>query len=196
MKGSVRGTETSLSRTQGYNPPSRIGREVHGPSPNAPLRPPVPGDAPDPRGRQDHKLVEQELAHAVNASATVLTKAKLSSPEFWSRSTAVEIVNSSKVLQAETTMLLDGKHLSEFPEEEGLRFTLNSLSAELHKLDDIHRICPLTHCAEEEHGMSSVRLLKQNRQATDDLFRPLTLTAASEEMPSSYLPAPAVLTAA
>ncbi|XP_061643142.1 diacylglycerol kinase eta-like [Phyllopteryx taeniolatus] len=93
-----------------------------------------------------HKLVEQELAHAVNASATVLTEAKLSSPEFWSRSTAVEIVNSSKVVQAETTLLLDGKHLSEFPEEEGLRLTLNSLSAELHKL---HCICPLMHCAEE-----------------------------------------------
>lgn len=28
-----------------------------------------------------HKLVEQELAHAVNATALVLTEAKLSSPE-------------------------------------------------------------------------------------------------------------------
>ncbi|XP_057711626.1 diacylglycerol kinase eta [Corythoichthys intestinalis] len=97
-----------------------------------------------------HKLVEQELAHAVNASAVVLTEAKLSSPEFLSRSTAVEIVNSSKVLQAETTMLLDGKHLSDSPEEEELRLTLSSLSGELHKLDDIHWICPLMHCAEEE----------------------------------------------
>ncbi|XP_034072208.1 diacylglycerol kinase delta-like [Gymnodraco acuticeps] len=49
-----------------------------------------------------HKLVEQELAHAVNATAAVLTEAKLSSPECLSRSTAVEIVNSSKVLQEET----------------------------------------------------------------------------------------------
>nr|XP_057923019.1 diacylglycerol kinase eta isoform X5 [Doryrhamphus excisus] len=97
-----------------------------------------------------HKLVEQELAHAVNASAMVLTEAKLSSPECLSRSTAVEIVNSSKVLQAETTMLLDGKHLSESPEEDELHVTLNSLIAELHKLDDIHWICPLMHCAEEE----------------------------------------------
>ncbi|XP_061609662.1 diacylglycerol kinase eta-like isoform X1 [Phyllopteryx taeniolatus] len=96
-----------------------------------------------------HKLVEQELAHAVNVSARVLTEAKPSSPEFWSRSTAVEIVNSSKVVQAETTLLLDGKHPSEFPEEEGLRLTPKSLSAELHKLDDIHWICPLMHCAEE-----------------------------------------------
>ncbi|XP_071315200.1 diacylglycerol kinase delta isoform X4 [Trachinotus anak] len=107
-----------------------------------------------------HKLVEQELAHAVNATALVLSEAKLSSPECLSRSTAVEIVNSSKVLQAETRMLLDGKLLSESPEEEELRSTLNSLSAELHKLDDIHWICPLMQCSEEvgrETACDSVR---------------------------------------
>uniref|UniRef100_A0A3Q0RLW3 Diacylglycerol kinase n=1 Tax=Amphilophus citrinellus TaxID=61819 RepID=A0A3Q0RLW3_AMPCI len=102
-----------------------------------------------------HKLVEQELAHAVNATALVLTEAKLSSPECLSRSTAVEIVNSSKVLQAETRMLLDGKLLSESPEREELRSTLNSLSAELHKLDDIHWICPLMQCTEEDSVRSS-----------------------------------------
>uniref|UniRef100_A0A3B4C985 Diacylglycerol kinase n=1 Tax=Pygocentrus nattereri TaxID=42514 RepID=A0A3B4C985_PYGNA len=61
-----------------------------------------------------HKVVEQELAHAVNASAAVLSEAfpsKPSSPECLSRSTAVEIVNSSKVLQLETRMLLEGKLL-------------------------------------------------------------------------------------
>uniref|UniRef100_A0A8D0CWD5 Diacylglycerol kinase n=1 Tax=Sander lucioperca TaxID=283035 RepID=A0A8D0CWD5_SANLU len=97
-----------------------------------------------------HMLVEQELAHAVNATALVLTEAKLSSPECLSRSTAVEIVNSSKVLQVETRMLLDGKLLSDSPEEEELRSTLNILSAELHKLDDIHWICPLMQCSEED----------------------------------------------
>ncbi|KAM6909137.1 diacylglycerol kinase delta isoform 2-T2 [Xenentodon cancila] len=102
-----------------------------------------------------HKLVEQELAHAVNATALVLTEAKLSSPECLSRSTAVEIVNSSKVLQAETRMLLDGKLLSDSPEEEQLRSTLNSLSAELHKLDDIHWICPLMQCSGEDSVRSS-----------------------------------------
>ncbi|MEQ2309567.1 hypothetical protein AMECASPLE_000274 [Ameca splendens] len=102
-----------------------------------------------------HKLVEQELAHAVNATALVLTEAKVSSNECLSRSTAVEIVNSSKVLQAETRMLLDGKLLSDFPEEEELRLTLNNLSAELHKLDDIHWICPLMQCSEEDSVRSS-----------------------------------------
>ncbi|KAM9718273.1 diacylglycerol kinase delta isoform 2-T4 [Menidia menidia] len=102
-----------------------------------------------------HKLVEQELAHAVNATALVLTEAKLSNPECLSRSTAVEIVNSSKVLQGETRMLLDGKLLSDSPEEEELRSTLNSLSAELHKLDDIHWICPHMQCSEEDAVRSS-----------------------------------------
>lgn len=41
---------------------------------------------------------------------------------------------------------------SESPEEEELRSTLNSLSAELHKLDDIHWICPLMQCSEEVSG--------------------------------------------
>ncbi|XP_070404128.1 diacylglycerol kinase delta isoform X3 [Nothobranchius furzeri] len=102
-----------------------------------------------------HKLVEQELAHAVNATALVLTEAKVSSQECLSRSTAVEIVNSSKVLQAETRMLLDAKLLSDSPEEEELRSTLNSLSAELHKLDDIHWICPLMQCSEEADSVRS-----------------------------------------
>ncbi|KAK0155748.1 Diacylglycerol kinase delta [Merluccius polli] len=102
---------------------------------------------------KSHKLVEQELAHAVNATALVLSEAfpsKPSSPEFLTRSTAVEIVNSSKVLKAETRMLLDGKLLLDSPEEEELQTTLNSLSTELHKLDDIHWICPLMQCSEED----------------------------------------------
>uniref|UniRef100_H3CDE9 Diacylglycerol kinase n=1 Tax=Tetraodon nigroviridis TaxID=99883 RepID=H3CDE9_TETNG len=110
---------------------------------------------------KSHKLVEQELAHAVNATALVLTEAKLSSPEGLSRSTAVEIVNSSKVLQAETRMLLDGKLLAESPEEAELGLTLSNLSAELLKLEDIHWICPLMQGPEEESarsGKSSVKL--------------------------------------
>ncbi|XP_066536492.1 diacylglycerol kinase delta isoform X2 [Hoplias malabaricus] len=106
-----------------------------------------------------HKVVEQELAHAVNASAAVLSEAfpsKPSSPEGLSRSTAVEIVNSSKVLQLETRMLLEGKLLQlEAPQEEELLSTLNSLSAELIKLEDIHWICPSMHCSEEDPSRAS-----------------------------------------
>ncbi|KAF4089052.1 hypothetical protein AMELA_G00062050 [Ameiurus melas] len=109
-----------------------------------------------------HKVVEQELAHAVNASAAVLTEAfpsKPSSPEqCLSRSTAVEIVNSSKVLQQETKMLLEGKLLQlEAPQEEELLSTLNTLSAELIKLEDIHWICPSMHCSEEDSSRTSAK---------------------------------------
>ncbi|XP_030635538.1 diacylglycerol kinase delta [Chanos chanos] len=113
-----------------------------------------------------HKVVEQELAHAVNATSSVLSEAfpsKPSSPECLSRSTAVEIVNSSKVLQQETKMLLEGKLLQlESPQEEELLSTLNSLSAELLKLEDIHWICPSIHSTEEDSsrvsGKSSIKL--------------------------------------
>ncbi|XP_067300544.1 diacylglycerol kinase delta isoform X2 [Pseudorasbora parva] len=101
-----------------------------------------------------HKVVEQELAHSVNASAAVLSEAfpsKPSSPEVLSRSTAVDIVNSSKVLQQETKMLLEGKLLQlESSQKEELLSTVDSLSSELHKLEDIHWICPSMHCSEED----------------------------------------------
>uniref|UniRef100_A0A3B4BJH1 Diacylglycerol kinase n=1 Tax=Periophthalmus magnuspinnatus TaxID=409849 RepID=A0A3B4BJH1_9GOBI len=120
---------------------------------------------------KSHKLVEQELAHAVNATALVLTEAKLSSPECLSRSTAVEIVNSSKVLQAETKMLLEGKILSECAEEEELRTTLNSLSAELHKLDDIHWICPLMQCNEESSSSMKLKIIPKVKKEREKLHK-------------------------
>ncbi|XP_062371677.1 diacylglycerol kinase eta isoform X2 [Sardina pilchardus] len=115
---------------------------------------------------KSHKVVEQELAHAVNATALALTEgfpSKPSSPECLSRSAAVEIVNTSKVLQQETRMLLEGKLLQlESSQDQELRSTLNSLGAELLKLEDIHWICPSIHCAEEEvsrgGGKSSIKL--------------------------------------
>ncbi|XP_062371678.1 diacylglycerol kinase eta isoform X3 [Sardina pilchardus] len=114
---------------------------------------------------KSHKVVEQELAHAVNATALALTEgfpSKPSSPECLSRSAAVEIVNTSKVLQQETRMLLEGKLLLESSQDQELRSTLNSLGAELLKLEDIHWICPSIHCAEEEvsrgGGKSSIKL--------------------------------------
>ncbi|RXN21526.1 diacylglycerol kinase delta-like isoform X2 [Labeo rohita] len=80
-----------------------------------------------------------------------------------SRSTAVDIVNSSKVLQQETKMLLEGKLLQLEPsQKEELLSTVDSLSAELHKLEDIHWICPSMHCSEEDPsrvpGKSSMKL--------------------------------------
>ncbi|KAJ8401788.1 hypothetical protein AAFF_G00377590 [Aldrovandia affinis] len=101
-----------------------------------------------------HKVMEQELAHAVNASALILSEAfpsKHSSPECLNRTAVVDIVNSTKVLQQETRMLLDGKLLQlESPQEEALLSALNGLGTELQRLAEIHWICPIVHCSEEE----------------------------------------------
>uniref|UniRef100_A0AAY4CMW6 Diacylglycerol kinase n=1 Tax=Denticeps clupeoides TaxID=299321 RepID=A0AAY4CMW6_9TELE len=64
-----------------------------------------------------HKVVEQELAHAVNACSLVLTEAFPSKP------------SSPEQLES--------------PQEEELQSTLNCLGAELLKLEDIHWICPI-----------------------------------------------------
>ncbi|XP_036380757.1 diacylglycerol kinase eta-like isoform X1 [Megalops cyprinoides] len=102
-----------------------------------------------------HKVMEQELAHAVNASALILSEAfpsKPSSPECLSRTTVVDIVNSLKILQQETRILLDGKLLQqlESPQEEALLSALNSLSVELQRLGDVHWISPILNCPEDE----------------------------------------------
>uniref|UniRef100_A0A8C9SA10 Diacylglycerol kinase n=1 Tax=Scleropages formosus TaxID=113540 RepID=A0A8C9SA10_SCLFO len=117
-----------------------------------------------------HKVVEQELAHAVNGSALFLSEAfpsKASGADsttaLLTRTTVVDIVNSIKVLQMETKTLLDGKLLQlESHHEEALLSALNSLSAEMQKLGDIHWICPILHCSEEEvtkgNTKSSIKL--------------------------------------
>ncbi|NXF13458.1 DGKD kinase, partial [Smithornis capensis] len=71
-----------------------------------------------------HKAVEQELAHAVNASSLALSEAlsnkaagtsegfRLCAPQFLSRNVAVEVVLSIKELYAETRAFLEGKAVS------------------------------------------------------------------------------------
>ncbi|XP_058856596.1 diacylglycerol kinase delta-like isoform X2 [Acipenser ruthenus] len=105
------------------------------------------------------KAIEQELAHPVNASALILNESfsnKASTPEYLSRNAAVDIVNSVKVLQLETKMLLEGKLLQlESPQEEGLHSALNNLSNELQKVAEIHWIAHIINCTEEEGPKSS-----------------------------------------
>ncbi|NXA04621.1 DGKD kinase, partial [Sapayoa aenigma] len=63
-----------------------------------------------------HKAVEQELAHAVNASSLALNPAAqglpLCAPQCLSRNVAVEVVLSIKELYAETRAFLEGKAVS------------------------------------------------------------------------------------
>ncbi|NWV59754.1 DGKH kinase, partial [Malurus elegans] len=111
---------------------------------------------------KSHKAVEQELAHAVNASSLALSEALLSgalpleglplcAPQFLSRNVAVEVVLSIKELWAETRAFLEGKVLDSPQEEEALHGPLSVLGQELQRLLDIHWLGPIAHPAEEPH---------------------------------------------
>ncbi|NWT20627.1 DGKD kinase, partial [Vireo altiloquus] len=132
-----------------------------------------------------HKAVEQELAHAVNASSLALSslyprplgpycsRGYPSVPQFLSRNVAVEVVLSIKELWAETRAFLEGKAVSgglkstqsppgllDSPqEEEALHGPLSVLGQELQRLLDIHWLGPIAHPAEEpgfsQEGASS-----------------------------------------
>ncbi|XP_061455059.1 diacylglycerol kinase delta-like isoform X2 [Rhineura floridana] len=100
------------------------------------------------------KAIEQELAHAVNGSSLALSealpsKSSTGSPEFLSRSTAVEVSVSVKALYTETRAFLEGKLLDSPQQEEGLRHPLSAVSEELRKLSDIHWMAPVITSAEE-----------------------------------------------
>ncbi|XP_023693001.1 diacylglycerol kinase delta-like isoform X2 [Paramormyrops kingsleyae] len=100
------------------------------------------------------KSLEQELAHVVNGCSLLLEEAfssKVSSPELLSRTTVLDIVSSTKALQTETKMLLDGKQLQlESHQDDSLHTALGCLSTELQKLGEVHWICPILHGSEEE----------------------------------------------
>ncbi|NXQ44636.1 DGKD kinase, partial [Catharus fuscescens] len=127
-----------------------------------------------------HKAVEQELAHAVNASSLALREALSpkatgtsevsypSVPQFLSRNVAVEVVLSIKELWAETRAFLEGKagwvwslspQLDSPQEEEALHGPLSVLGQELQRLLEIHWLGPISHPAEEpgfsQEGASS-----------------------------------------
>ncbi|XP_005046284.1 PREDICTED: diacylglycerol kinase kappa isoform X2 [Ficedula albicollis] len=106
-----------------------------------------------------HKAVEQELAHAVNASSLALSEAlshkAAGASEFLSRNVAVEVVLSIKELWAETRAFLEGKALDSPQEEEALHGPLSVLGQELQRLLDIHWLGPIAHSAEEEGASSA-----------------------------------------
>ncbi|XP_039940218.1 diacylglycerol kinase kappa isoform X3 [Hirundo rustica] len=106
-----------------------------------------------------HKAVEQELAHAVNASSLALSEAlshkAAGTSEFLSRNMAVEVVLSIKELWAETRAFLEGKALDSPQEEEALHGPLSVLGQELQRLLDIHWLGPIAHPAEEEGASSA-----------------------------------------
>ncbi|XP_072542060.1 diacylglycerol kinase eta isoform X5 [Salminus brasiliensis] len=84
-------------------------------------------------------LLEQELAHAVNAASHAINKTHPKFPESLTRNTAIEVASTVKALHNETESLLVGRVSLQLdpPEEELLSSALQSVEVELGKLAEI-----------------------------------------------------------
>ncbi|XP_077392761.1 diacylglycerol kinase eta isoform X3 [Festucalex cinctus] len=84
-------------------------------------------------------LLEQELAHAVNAASHAINKTHPKFPESLSRNTAIEVTSTVKALHNETESLLVGRVSLQLdpPEEEQLSSALQSVELELGKVGEI-----------------------------------------------------------
>uniref|UniRef100_UPI001CD88E7E diacylglycerol kinase eta-like n=1 Tax=Solea senegalensis TaxID=28829 RepID=UPI001CD88E7E len=84
-------------------------------------------------------LLEQELAHAVNAASHAINKTHPKFPESLTRNTAIEVASTVKALYNETESLLLGRVSLQLdpPEEEQLSGALQTAELELGKLGEI-----------------------------------------------------------
>ncbi|XP_036916129.1 diacylglycerol kinase eta isoform X6 [Sturnira hondurensis] len=113
-----------------------------------------------------HCLLEQELAHAVNACSHALNKANPQFPESLTRDTATEIAINVKALYNETESLLVGRVplQLESPHEERVSSALHSVEVELQKLTEIPWLYYILHPNEDEEP--PVDCTKRNSRST------------------------------
>ncbi|XP_041127005.1 diacylglycerol kinase delta-like isoform X4 [Polyodon spathula] len=115
---------------------------------------------------QSHQNMEQELAHAVNASSKSMdvVYAKSKNTEGLNCSVVLEMVNNVKALHSETELLLAGKMcLLDPPQKEQLSSALGNVDLQLRKLTDISWLCQLLELSDEESHM--MELSKPSRSA-------------------------------
>ncbi|XP_024919450.1 diacylglycerol kinase eta isoform X6 [Cynoglossus semilaevis] len=97
-------------------------------------------------------LLEQELAHAVNAASHAINKTHPKFPESLTRNTAIEVASTVKALYNETESLLVGRVSLQLepPEEEQLSNALQSVEMELGKLGEIQWLYHILQPNDEE----------------------------------------------
>uniref|UniRef100_A0A4W3I4E3 Diacylglycerol kinase n=1 Tax=Callorhinchus milii TaxID=7868 RepID=A0A4W3I4E3_CALMI len=103
---------------------------------------------------QLHHTMEQELAHAVNASAKSMDRvyAKSKTTEGLNCNLVMEMVNNVKALYNETELLLAGKMSLQLdsPQKEELTGALANVDTQLRKLAEIAWLCQLIEPSDEE----------------------------------------------
>ncbi|XP_014894564.1 diacylglycerol kinase delta isoform X1 [Poecilia latipinna] len=101
---------------------------------------------------QFHHNMEQELAHAVNASSKAMDVVYAKSPEALSCSSVVHMVSDVKALLSETELLLAGKMSMQLdpPQQDQLNAALGSVAQELRRLSDVPWLCPVIDPSDQE----------------------------------------------
>ncbi|XP_059559560.1 diacylglycerol kinase delta isoform X2 [Myotis daubentonii] len=106
---------------------------------------------------QSHRDMEQELAHAVNASSKSMDRvySKPRTTEGLSCSFVLELVNNMKALRSETELLLSGKMALQLdpPQKERLGAALAEMDRQLRKLVDTPWLCQPMEPSDEENVM-------------------------------------------
>nr|XP_006638027.1 PREDICTED: diacylglycerol kinase delta [Lepisosteus oculatus] len=115
---------------------------------------------------QSHQNMEQELAHAVNASSKSMdvVYAKSKNTEGLNCSVVMEMVSNVKALHNETELLLAGKMCLQLdpPQKEQLTSALSSVDQQLRKLADISWLCQVIEPSDDEAHME---FAKRSRSA-------------------------------
>uniref|UniRef100_A0A3Q0REK9 Diacylglycerol kinase n=1 Tax=Amphilophus citrinellus TaxID=61819 RepID=A0A3Q0REK9_AMPCI len=112
-------------------------------------------------------LLEQELAHAVNAASHAINKTHPKFPESLTRNTAIEVASTVKALHNETESLLLGRVSLQLdpPEEEQLSSALQSVELELGKLGEIPWLYHILQPNDEEVSSLSKYTLRNSRSS-------------------------------
>ncbi|XP_056906455.1 LOW QUALITY PROTEIN: diacylglycerol kinase delta-like [Takifugu flavidus] len=107
---------------------------------------------------QSHHSLEQELAHAVNASSKAMDVVYADSKGSGSLSCSVvlQMVVNVKVLLKETELLLTGKMSMQLdpPQQEQLNAALGSVALQLRQLADVSWLCPVIDPSDHEGPMT------------------------------------------
>ncbi|XP_035878579.1 diacylglycerol kinase delta isoform X2 [Phyllostomus discolor] len=109
---------------------------------------------------QSHQDMEQELAHAVNASSKSLDQvySRPRAAEGLTCSFVLEMVSNMKALRSETELLLAGKMALQLdpPQKERLGAALTEMDQQLRKLSDTPWLCQLMEPSDEENVTSDL----------------------------------------
>ncbi|XP_051535240.1 diacylglycerol kinase delta-like isoform X2 [Myxocyprinus asiaticus] len=118
---------------------------------------------------QSHPTIEQELAHAVNASSKAmdLVYANSKSSGGLTCNVVMEMVNNVTALHSETELLLSGKMCLQLdpPQRDQLIGALGSVTQQLHRLTDISWLSQLIDPVDEEEEGQLFDFSRRSRSA-------------------------------